>query len=98
MADLSKLKNKKKNRFGTPPAETEISNNLSAPEAAPADSDQPAGKTARPARKTGRTEPFGTRVSPEFLKNFKRLAYEDDLKIVELLEKSLEAYENQRNN
>lgn len=97
MADLSKLK-KKKNRFGAPPTQSETTDNLEAPEVAPIPThvEPPTTKVARPARKTGRTEPFGTRVSPEFLKKFKRIAFEDDLKIVELLEKSLEAYESQR--
>ena len=89
MAKLTK-KFKNKNRFGMPPSADEAGNNLSAPENAP--SPIPPEKTPRPARKTGRTEAFGTRVSPEFLKEFKRLAFENDLKYVELLEESLEAY------
>ena len=101
MANLSKLKNKKKNRFGSPPTAADTADNLSAPETAPTPVIKEAvpgkaEKVTRPARKTGRTEPFGTRVSPEFLKKFKRLAFEDELKFVELLEKSLDAYERQR--
>jgi hypothetical protein len=98
MADLSKLK--KRNRFGEPPPVEEAGDNLSSPETAPiapvlATGDT-TGKLARPARKTGRTEAFGTRVSADFLKEFKRIAFEDDLKFVELLELSLEAYKAQR--
>lgn len=95
MADLSKLK-KKKNRFGTPPNAEEAGDNLNAPEVAPLSTNTNITKTPRPARKTGRTEAFGTRVSPDFLKDFKRIAFEDNLKFVELLEKSLEAYKSQR--
>lgn len=88
MANLKKMQKPKKNRLGTPPAVDESPNNLEAPEIAPLDSET---KT-RPARKTGRTEAFGTRVSPEFDKEFRRIAFEDGLKFVELLEVSLEAY------
>ena len=98
MADLSKLK--KRNRFGEPPPSEEAGDNLSAPEIAPAapvvEAEESTGKVERPARRTGRTEAFGTRVSPDFLKDFKRIAFEDDLKFVELLELSLEAYKAQR--
>ncbi|MDD5065245.1 MAG: hypothetical protein PHQ35_10875 [Phycisphaerae bacterium] len=98
MADLSKLR--KRNRFGDPPPVAEAGDNLSAPETAPAPPAMEAGdmavKVGRPARKTGRTEAFGTRVSPDFLKEFKRVAFEDDLKFVELLELSLTAYKTQR--
>lgn len=98
MADLSKLK--KRNRFGEPPPVAEAGDNLSAPETAPAiappPADEPTEKWARPARKTGRTEAFGTRVSVEFLNEFKRVAFEDNLKLVELLELALVAYQAQR--
>jgi len=95
MANLAK-KIKKKNRFGTPPSEKEAGDNLSAPENAPYPLIEKEKKKTRPARRTGRTEAFGTRVSPEFLKDFKRIAFEDDLKFVELLEKSLESYKQSR--
>ncbi|QTR55447.1 hypothetical protein [Thiothrix unzii] len=98
MADLSKLK--KRNRFGDPPQVEAAGDNLSAPEVAPIAlaviPNEATVKLSRPARKTGRTEAFGTRVSGDFLKEFKRIAFEDDLKFVELLELSLEAYKIQR--
>lgn len=98
MADLSKLK--KRNRFGEPPPAADAGDNLSAPETAPiapvVEAGEVGGKLSRPARKTGRTEAFGTRVSADFLKEFKRIAFEDDLKFVELLELSLELYKAQR--
>lgn len=88
MANLKKIQKTKKNRLGTPPTVDQSPNNLEAPETAPL---EPKAKT-RPARKTGRTEAFGTRVSPEFNQEFRRIAFEDGLKIVDLLEASLEAY------
>lgn len=91
--DTSKLKKKiptKKNRFGEPPIIEEAGENLEAPEAAPIEDTSVIKKKAR--HKTGRTDQFSTRVTPDFLKDFKRQAFEDDLKIVELLEKSFEAY------
>ncbi|MEJ1296941.1 MAG: hypothetical protein RPU64_09955 [Candidatus Sedimenticola sp. (ex Thyasira tokunagai)] len=91
MADFSKAP-KKKNRFGTPPPVEEAGNNLDAPEHAPAD--QVAKKKAR--KKTGRTKVFSTRVGDNFDKEFRKIAFEDNLKFVELLEASLEAYKQQR--
>ncbi|MCF6204659.1 MAG: hypothetical protein L3J59_13490 [Methylococcaceae bacterium] len=91
--DTSKLKKKiptKKNRFGEPPIIAEAGENLEAPERAPKEEKQKPKKKAR--YKTGRTSQFSTRVTSDFLKDFKRQAFEDDLKIVELLEASFEAY------
>lgn len=91
--DTRKLKKKlpaKKNRFGEPPIIEEAGENLEAPEAAPVEDTPVTKKKAR--YKTGRTDQFSTRVTPDFLKEFKRQAFEDDLKIVELLELSFEAY------
>jgi len=87
--DTSKLKKRvpaKKNRFGEPPVITEAGENLEAPETAPK------GDKKKARYKTGRTAQFSTRVTSDFLKEFKRQAFEDDLKIVELLEASFEAY------
>ena len=77
-------KNKIK-RKGLGKAPQEISSNLQAPEFTPRDN-----------RFTGRTKQLGLRVKPEFLKRLKELALEEDVFIVEILEKALEAYENQR--
>ena len=96
--DTSKLKKKvpKKNRFGAPPVIEEAGENLEAPETAPK-AKTVKTKTKKKARyKTGRTAQFATRVSPNFLKAFKKRAFNDDLKIVELLEASFEAYETQK--
>lgn len=94
MADLKKLK--KKNRFGAPPVPEDAGNNLEAPEVAPAPVEpleaKPELKKRKARRKTGRTEVFGTRVSAEFLQDFKKTAFENNLKLVDLLEESLKAY------
>ncbi|SMX45588.1 hypothetical protein [Octadecabacter ascidiaceicola] len=81
----------KKNRLGTPPADASTA--LEQPEHAPA-KPEPAAKAVR--KKTGRTEPFGTRVSPEWMKEFKMVAVQDGLKHVELLEEMLAVYKAQR--
>jgi hypothetical protein len=47
----------------------------------------------RTLRKTGRTEQFATRVSPEWLEKVKGIAEKENLKLVEVLEKMLESYE-----
>ena len=80
-----------KNRLGLPPVEA--STTLEQPEHAPAVSEITV-KVAR--KKTGRTLPFGTRVSPEFMKDFKTVAVQDEMKHVELLEKMLSVYKAQR--
>jgi hypothetical protein len=88
MADLSKFKKKS---LGTPPSLNEAGDNLSSPEIAPLD-EYVDGRTKR---KTGRTEQLATRVTSEFHKRVKMLAARDELKIVELLEKSIDLYEKQ---
>nr|VFJ62505.1 MAG: hypothetical protein BECKFM1743C_GA0114222_103183 [Candidatus Kentron sp. FM]VFJ62969.1 MAG: hypothetical protein BECKFM1743A_GA0114220_103203 [Candidatus Kentron sp. FM]VFK14310.1 MAG: hypothetical protein BECKFM1743B_GA0114221_103153 [Candidatus Kentron sp. FM] len=96
MADFSKAQSKKKkpSRFGTPPAIDEAGDNLNQPEHAPAFSPTPPeGKSkAKPAIESERTVPFGFKVSKKFSREFKKVALEDDLKLVELLEASFEAY------
>lgn len=49
-------------------------------------------RDGRSMRKTNRTIPFATRVSAEFDQRFRDIAYQEDLKIVELMEKALQAY------
>jgi len=50
----------------------------------------------RTLTKTGRTYQLGTRVKKEFLEQLKSIAYEERLKMVEVLEKALECYEKHR--
>jgi hypothetical protein len=91
MTKFPKKPAKPKNRLGLPPVEA--SNTLEQPEHAPA-VPEVVKKIAR--KKTGRTLPFGTRVSPEFMKDFKTVAVQDEMKHVELLEKMLAVYKAQR--
>jgi hypothetical protein len=78
MADFKKKI--KKNRFDGIPSRDQTSNNLEAPEHAPA-------KPQKKARqKTGRIEPLNFKVSTEFKKEFKKMALSNDKKLVELLE------------
>ena len=53
-------------------------------------------RDGRSARRTGRTIQFATRVTPEFDERFRAVAERDGLLHVELLEKSLAAYEGAR--
>ncbi len=80
----------KKSRFGSIPDRAEKTDNLKQPEHAP----KAPKKKARV--KTGRTETFSTRVHPKFLKEFKNIAFKNDLKLVELLEASLEAFKREK--
>jgi len=88
MADLSKFKKKS---LVTSPSLNDAGDNLNSPEIAPSD-EYVDGRTKR---KTGRTEQLATRVTSEFHKRVKMLAARDELKIVELLEKSIDLYEKQ---
>lgn len=106
MADFGKAQSKKKkpNRFGTPPSIEEASNNLEAPEHAPTAPEKvgeaPKKKTVKKkavkASKPSRTVPFNHKVTPEFEREFKMVALEDRLKLVELLEASFQAYKKAR--
>jgi hypothetical protein len=93
MADLSKLMKK---RLGAPPPIDDTADVLKAPEVAPAapSARRQRGEDGRSARRTGRTVQFATRVSDEFDKRFRAVAKRDGLLLAQLLEKSLEAYEN----
>jgi hypothetical protein len=95
MADLSKLK--RRGTLGAPPNPEEASGNLTAPEVAPAVT--PSGRRridGRSLRKTGRTLQFATRVTEEFDDLLHRIAKRDGLKLVEVLEHGIAAYEDAR--
>ena len=105
MANLTKLK--RRSTLGAPPSLEEASQNLKAPEIAPVNTqpEQADGPRAasyqgrldgRTLRKTGRTLQLATRVSFEFDDRLRRIAQRDGLKLVEVLERGLEAYEAAR--
>src|SRR5437764_15031859 len=79
------LNRKKTKDFGLPPQEA--SENLRSLEI-----------DKKTLRKTGRVRQFNTSVSQEWLEKVKKIAYEERLKYVEVLEKALEIYEKQRQN
>jgi hypothetical protein len=93
MADASKLKSR--NRLGAPPAPEEASENLRAPEAAPVAQMPHVRRDARSMRRTHRTVSFATRVTPEFDNRIRNIAERDGLLLVEILERALDAYEQQ---
>ena len=94
MADFSKIKDKKKNRFGSPISSKESSTILNAPEHAPVNPKEEGRevKKKKARGKTGRTTPFSTRVSEEFDKDFRKVAFTMGLKKVDLLEECLKSY------
>lgn len=108
MADLSSLKSRSK--LGAPPSPEEASQNITAPEVAPAPLLKPSTtgnavdgpnqvkprRDMRSARRTNRTLPFSTKVSPEFDERVREVAFRDNLMLCELLEKALSAYERER--
>jgi hypothetical protein len=72
-----------------PPSPETVPNNLAQPEHAPA-------VDGRALRATGRTEQLATRVRPEFHRRVKIIAARDGLKIAELLEQAIDAYEREK--
>ena len=94
MADLSKLKTPRRS-LGTPPSIEEASPNLRAPEVAPMPPIIPR-RDARALRRSNRTIAFATRVTQEFDTRIRDIAERDGLKLVEVLERALDAYESQR--
>jgi predicted DNA-binding ribbon-helix-helix protein len=78
---------KRKNSLGEPPKTKEIKSNLQQPENF---------QDGRSLHKTGRVHQLGTRVTPDFYDKVRSIAARDRLKIVELLEMAIEAYENNR--
>jgi hypothetical protein len=98
MADLSKLK--KGRGLGSPPSLSEASPNLAAPEVAPTPLPVSEPKYARKVdgrtlRKTNRTVAFATRVTENFDHRVREIAENKGLKIVEVLEAALDAYERE---
>jgi hypothetical protein len=96
---MAKFPNLAKRHFGAPPALEETSDNLAAPEVAPAAPEprttESAGRKTR--KKTGRTVLFSTRVSEAFDRDFRATAEYDNLLLTRLLELSFDAYRRQRN-
>jgi hypothetical protein len=66
-------------------APTEASQNLYAPELAPGDK-----------RITGRTKPLSLKAKPEFHRELKKLAVEENCLMIEILEKALKSYEREK--
>jgi hypothetical protein len=98
MADLSKFK--KGRGLGAPPSLSEASPNLAAPEVAPTPLPVSEAKATiarkvdgRTLRKTNRTVAFATRVTEDFDNRVREIAETNGLKIVEVLEAALDAYD-----
>ena len=53
-------------------------------------------RDGRSLNRSHRTLPFATRVTPAFDARLRDIAERDGLKLVEILERALDAYENQR--
>ena len=83
MNKWNKVKKKDLKSLGEAPQEA--SQNISAPELAPQDK-----------RFTGRTKKIGFTCYPEFYQNLRQLAFKENCKQIEILEKALEEYK--RNN
>jgi hypothetical protein len=104
MADFTKVK--RNSTLGAPPPLSEASPNLAAPEIAPAPpapiapspaiAKAPTKVDGRSLRRTNRTLPFATRVSPEFDARVRAIAEQEHILIVEVLERALAAYEAAR--
>ena len=84
MNDWKKLK---KRKLEAPPLLDEVKSNLHMPEITDWKTDK------RTLRKTGRTEQFATRVRKDWLEKIRNIATQQDLKLVEVLERMLEEWE-----
>jgi hypothetical protein len=101
MTDFSKLKSAAKkaaktrtSRLAAPPPMHEASDNLEAPETAPAAPERRRSRIdARTTRRTNRTIQFATRVSPEFDERIRAIAVREGKMLVQILEEALDAYE-----
>lgn len=97
MPDFSKLK---RHTLGPPPLPSEASNNLQQPELAPGlaepatDLSLHKRRDGRSLRRTNRTIQFATRVTPDFDRRIRSIAEQEELLIVEVLERALDAYES----
>lgn len=91
MTNFSKLK--KLSKLGTPPSILEVQNNLELPEIF---GNQQEYQDGRSRRKTGRTHQICTRVTSEFYQRLRMIAARDNLKIVEVFEKAVEKYEDNK--
>lgn len=95
MADFKRLARK---NLPSPPSMDEATDNIQAPETAPAPkvvAMRPARIDGRSLRRSGRTLQFATRVTPEFDNELRVLAERDGLMLVEVLERALELYKKQ---
>ncbi len=81
--------------LGDPPPPEEAGTNLTAPEHAPPAVVPSSEVDGRSLRKTGRTHQFATRITPELHRQIKMIAARDGLKVTELLERAVAAYEKQ---
>lgn len=101
MTDFSKLQKAvktaaktRRSALGKPPAHEEASDNLAAPETAPAAPERQRSRVdARTTRRTNRTIQFATRVSPEFDERIRAIAVREGKMLVQILEEALAAYE-----
>ena len=102
MADLTGLKKAgaaKPNRLGEAPSIEEASDNLRAPEHAPAPIadaapiDPGVKVDGRTMRRTNRTTPLATRMQEAYVNRARHLAGRDNITIGELLERAIDAYE-----
>lgn len=109
MASFDRLKRR---TLPSPPPADDASDNLVQPEHAPAvqpsptlppaaapspsHHEAPARLDGRSMRRSNRVVQFATRVTPEFDRRIRGIAQRDQLLIVEVLERALEAYEQAR--
>jgi len=97
MADPTGLGKPKKLLRRAPPAD-EVSGNIFPPPIPEPAPDVPPARIVdgRSLRRTGRTVMFGTRVTPEFDNQLRRIAMEQGLTLVEVLERALNLYQQQQ--
>lgn len=94
MADASQLKFLKKT-LGQAPKLEEASNNIYSPEVAPAaeNINYKSRIDGRSIRRTNRTMKLATSVTPEFDNTLRKIAFENNMLLSEVLEEALKLYQ-----
>ena len=96
MADASKLKPVKisKKTLGQAPTIEEASNNIHSPEVAPAHNQLEAPRLdGRSMRRSAKTARFATSITPECDQLLRKIAFENNMMLADVLEEALKVYQ-----
>lgn len=95
MADASKLKPVKvsKKTLGQAPTIEEASNNIHAPEVAPANQSEALRLDGRSMRRSAKTSRFATSITPECDHLLRKIAFDNNMMLADVVEEALKVYQ-----